>query len=434
MQLDKFDVSVLQEIEASPGDYIGVLKRLYGLPLQSSTNAKKKVSMLKKHLEYKSKLDPDKRIIGEMEETVVKADGTVTSKRMLLLSEEESKDPNRIMELMGFDVLQWEMIRSEIRRNDWDVTMKLKQDGNMYPHTHTNHAFMVKISVKPIQKVLTSKMVADVFAKLEPPKLIEYKYKKKEGQLLEIPIMDLHLGKLSWKRESGDDYDLKIAETLYRKTVEDILDKVYALGLNIERIVFPIGQDFFHFDTSKGATVKGTVMDTDTRWPKMYEKGIELVIWAIENLRTIAPIDIIYVAANHDKMMSFFLTHHVSAYFKDCKEITVNTSPYPRKYITYGKCLIGYSHGSEEGKKIDVLMQQECPAWSDTIWREWHLGHFHSERAREVGGVIIRIISSITSRDQWHTEHGWQAVRKAQAFIWNKTKGKQLTIDSNIMV
>jgi hypothetical protein len=433
MSLDKFDFSVLEEAKLSPGDYSGVLNRLFGWKNKREA-ARKKLGHILEYLRYKEKLQDDKRTIGEMEETVTKADGTVTSQRMLLLSEEESKDPNRIMELMGFDVLQWEMLRCEVRRNDWDVTMKLKRDDVQIPYTHTNHAFMVKVSVKPIQKVLTTQMIKDMFAKLEPPKLVKYENKKTGGQLLEIPIMDLHLGKLSWARESGDDYDLKIAETLYRKTLEDILDKVYVFGLNIEKIVFPIGQDFFHFDTTKGTTVKGTVMDTDTRWPKMYEKGIELSVWAIENLRAIAPVEIIYVAANHDKMMSFFLTHHVSAYFRNCEDVTINTSPYPRKYVTYGKCLIGYSHGSEEGKKIDILMQQECPTWSKTLWREWHLGHLHSEHAREIGGIIIRIISSITSRDEWHTEHGYQAVRKAQAFVWDREKGKQLTIDSNIIV
>jgi hypothetical protein len=244
--------------------------------------------------------------------------------------------------------------------------------------------------------------------------------------------MDLHLGKLSWKRESGDDYDLKIAEDLYRKTISEFLDKLHLYNLSIDQIIFPVGQDFFHFDTSKGATTKGTVMDTDTRWPKMYEKGMELVVWAIENLRAIAPVKVIYVASNHDRMMSFFLTHHIDAYFRNDKNVTVDSSPYPRK----GKCLIGYSHGSEEGKRIDVIMQQECAFWDSKgqQWREWHVGHLHSENVREVGGIKIRNISSITSRDIWHTEHGYNAVRQALGFVWSATKGKQLTIDVNVMV
>ena len=437
MKLDKFDQSVLQEIESSPGDYIGILKRIYGIPLVSEGNARKKVSILKDHLTYKIKLQDSERVIGEMEETIITSTGSITTKRMLELSEEEEKsikkNPKLLLDKMGFDPLQWKIKSCKMRRNYWDVTIKnaLKEGKK-----HTNHAFAIELTVEPIQKALTSDDVARIFESLSAPTLKTYKREKRSGELLEVPIMDLHLGKLSWEPESGDDYDLKIAEELYKKTVSDIFDKVYLYNLNIEKIVFPIGQDFFHFDTSKGTTVKGTVMDTDTRWPKMYEKGIELVLWAIENLRQIAPVDVIYVAANHDKMMSFFLTHHVNAYFRNCKDITVDTLVYPRKYVVYGKNLIGYSHGSEEGKRIEVLMQNECPEWSQTLWREWHLGHLHSEYSKEIsgGGLIVRRVSSITSRDLWHTEHGYKAVRKAQAFVWNKTKGKVLTIDSNVTV
>ena len=79
-------------------------------------------------------------------------------------------------------------------------------------------------------------------------------------------------------------------------------------------------------------------------------------------------------------------------------------------------------------------MQIEQPqAWGETIFREWHLGHLHSEHAKEVGGIIIRRISSITGTDAWHKEKGFiGAVRKAQAFVWDKELGKRLTIDSHV--
>ena len=443
MKLDKFDTALLHEIESSPGDYLGILKRMYNLRLKSGDNARKKITILRKHLDYKRGLQDDGREIGEMEETVIKADGSIVTKRDLLLSESESQDPEFVMRAMGYSPLQWKLNWCKTKRGYHDVTMKMRRkefDGEGNPiyfdeaEKHTNHSYRCEISVSPIQKILTEEMISSSFDKIEVPKLHQYNHKKKSGELLELPIMDLHLGKLAWKKESGDDYDLKIAESLYKGATETILDRINAYGLNIERIVFPVGQDFFHFDTAKSTTTKGTVMDTDTRWPKMYEKGVELNLWAIENLRAIAPVEVIYVAANHDKMLSFFLVHHINAWFRNCKDIVVNTSPYPRKYVTYGKCLIGYSHGADEGKKIDILMQQECPTWSSTLWREWHLGHLHSEHAREIGEVIIRNVSSVTSRDIWHTEHGYQAVRKAQAFVWNEEKGKVLTIDVNVTV
>jgi len=438
MRLDKFDVEVLEQV----GKASEILYEMYGKEI-GKNNAEKQLAGIRTHLNYKKDMSSD-RAIGEMEETIFKADGSLVTKRDLKLSETESQDPEFVMRAMGYEPVMWKLNWCKTKRGYWDVTMKLRtrgeddEDGkptyHEVPAKKTNHTYKCEISIAPRQNVLTEEMLDTVFNNLKAPKLRQYKHKKKTGELFELPIMDLHLGKLAWGKESGDNYDLHIASDLFRKSVNEALDSIPLYGLNIERIIFPLGQDFFHFDTSKSTTTKGTVMDTDIRWPKMYEEGVKLATWAIENLRTVAPVDVIYVAANHDKMMSFFLTKHVEAYFRNCKDVKVNTSPYPRKYVTYGDCLIGYSHGADEKKQIDVLMQQECPTWSQTKWREWHLGHIHKEMAREIGGVIIRNIASITSRDNWHTEHGYQAVRKAQAFVWNRALGKRLTIDINVMV
>ena len=440
MRLDRFDIKVLDQ----SGNAQEILYEMYGKEI-GENNAVKQLAGIRTHLNYKRSMSND-RPIGEMEETVFKADGSLVTKRDLILSETESQDPKFVMETMGFSPLQWKLNWCKTKRGYWDTSMKLRTRGandeygkptyHETPVKKTNHTYKCEISISPIQDVLTEEMINNVFDKMSKkvPKLVQYKHKKKDGDLFELPIMDLHLGKLAWGKESGDNYDLHIASDLFRKSVQEALDSIKLYSLDIERIVFPLGQDFFHFDTTKSTTTKGTVMDTDIRWPKMYEEGVELAVWAIENLRAIAPVDVIYVAANHDKMLSFFLTKHVEAYFRNCRNVKVNASPYPRKYVTYGDCLIGYSHGADERKQIDVLMQQECPTWSQTKWREWHLGHLHKEMAREIGGVIIRNVASITSRDNWHTEHGYQATRKAQAFVWSRKLGKRLTIDINVMV
>ena len=249
--------------------------------------------------------------------------------------------------------------------------------------------------------------------------------------------MDLHLGKLSWKDETGQNYKLSIAEKLYKQVIEDILGQIKSYGIPIDKIVFPLGQDFFHMDTAGGTTTAGTQMDSDTRWPKMYSTGVKLAVWAVENLRKIAPVEVMYVASNHDKVMSYTLVHYVNAWFRNCDSVEVSVSPSPQQYVKYGKCLIGFCHGESEvkGKRIDTLMQADVPKWwGNTVFREWHMGHLHSEHSREVSGVILRHIASITSSDSWHTEHAYRAFRKAQAFIWDKEKGKRLTIDSNVTV
>lgn len=435
MSLDAFDISFLEH-QGTPEE---TLYDLLGL-VTAAGNAKKKRIAIRQYLEFKDRL-PKGRQIGEMEKTVIKEDGSITSMRMLLLSEEESKSPQRIMQLMGFDVLQWSLVSCEVQRRSYDVTMRMRQgedeNGKRLPDTSekkTNYAFSCKVTVKPIQQILSSDMVREIFENLPAPNLYIYRQSKTQPKMIEFPIMDLHLGKLSWEDESGESWDLKIAEQVFRQVISDGLEKIKAYNIKPEKIIFPVGQDFFHFDTPRSTTANGTIVDSDTRWQKMFAKGVELLVWAIENLRREAPVECMYVAGNHDKMLSYCLVYTLNAHFRNCDDVTIDVSPTTRKYIQYGKNLIGYSHGSEEGKRITNLMQIEMPeAWGQTLFREWHLGHLHHEQAYEDAGVIVRKLSSVTFTDSWHKEKGFVgAIKKAQIFVWDRDTGKDATIDINI--
>jgi len=424
MILDSFD----QEVLSASGSAEEIMHEYYGKRI-GTNNARKYVTGIRTHLKTKQKLNEAR---GNLNENVILGNGQKTTKRMMLLSESDSNDPVRIMQLNGFDPLKYKLVSCKVRRSDWDVTLKLKDgDGESLPHRETNHLYRIELTVKPIQEILSSEYVAKIFEDLEPPEITPIKYKG-GSMLLELPIMDLHLGKLAWGKETGEDYDLKIAEKLYRATVLDILGKLKQCNLNIEKIVFPVGQDFFHIDNSAATTTAGTAMDIDSRWQKIYATGVELLVWAIEQLRQIAPISVMYVPGNHDKVLSYCAVYTLHAHYEKCKSVNVDLSPTARKYVHYGVNLIGFSHG-KEGKRIEHLMQQEqSKAWGDSIYREWHLGDLHHEEAKEIGGLKIRRISSITATDAWHAEKGFRATRMCQAFIWDKKKGRQFVFDSNI--
>lgn len=425
MPLDAFDSLVLSQ----SGFAQDLMKELYGANM-SQNNAKKQLSGIRRHLRFKQKMSPAKS--GDIDERIINADGSWTTKRMMILSEEESKDPNRVAAMMGFDPLQWRVKQCKMKRNWWDVTMKIKgEDGVERPEKSTNYQYLVELITEPVQELITSDVVMRIFEDLKKPKLAFLSYKPGH-KMLELPIMDLHLGKLAWGEESGADYDLKIAEQLYRNTVHDILGKVKQYSLPVELIVFPVGQDFFHVDNMNSMTTAGTQVDTDTRWAKMYRVGVELLVWTVEQLRQIAPVQVMYVPGNHDKMLSYCAVYTLHAYYADCDAVTVDLSPTVRKYVRYGVNLIGFSHG-KEGKRIQHLMQQERPEdWGETRFREWHLGDLHHEEAQEVGGVKIRRIASLTASDAWHAEKGYQSVRMAQAFVWDRENGRELVIDSNV--
>lgn len=413
------------------------LRRLYGKDI-TYHNAKKYLAGIKMHILHLEKIGAGTAVPPEQaqhyshEETTFNKDQTQTVKRDVYLTPEEAAAPTSIMKKCGFDPLLWEVVTCKLITGSWDVTLK-NADGEGV--LHTNRKYSVTLTVKPLGGNLTSDQVLEIFKNLPEPELTEYQYRGGK-YLLELPIMDFHLGKLAWGEETGgQDYNLKIAEKLWRKTVVDLLSKAGLFG-KPELILFPIGQDFFHFDTPTTTTTAGTQLDSDTRWQKMYSKGVELLVWAVEQCRAIAPVKIIWIPGNHDTVLSYTATVGLAQRYAECKGVEVDLSPMRRKYFSYGSNLIGFAHGVEEGKRIEGLMQVEAPeAWGESVWREYHLGHLHTENTLDKGGIVFRRISSITAADAWHSENGFVGTtRRAQAFVWDKERGLQAIVNSNVRV
>jgi len=256
-----------------------------------------------------------------------------------------------------------------------------------------------------------------------PEKRIKPEENEKNDIMLEIAVVDLHLSKLAWAPEVGENYDYKIAEKRYKNAIEYAYNK--AMKEPPGKVLIPFGNDFFHTDTLAGTTTAGTPQDFDGRWQKQFNKGTEMAIWTVDRCSEIAPVELLLVPGNHDKMFSYFALMLLNAWFKDREDVTINTDPKSRKYVEFGKCLIGYTHGDKEKKRLFGNMQVEQPqAWGRTKYREFHTGHLHHEAIKEEHGVIARQLSTMTATDAYHFEHGYVgALQKSQSFLWHKNRG-----------
>jgi len=436
--------NIEQEILNGGGNPQDKLYRIYGKKVARNT-AKLYLTGIRLHLETMKSLK-ERTISEEYRDISFNADNTKTIRTEIHLTEDEAASPTKIMQKMGLDPFLWEVVSCKITDGGWDVTLKIEnseKDGSDYykktstPQTVRNRKYSVILTVKPLGDHLTFPQILDAFKELEPIPTSKQEYKDilpSEGLLFELPMMDFHLGKLSWLEETGQDYDLKIAEKLWRNVILDLISKAIKFG-SIEKIVFPIGQDFFHFDTPRGTTTAGTQLDTDTRWQKMFRKGVELLVWSIEELAKIAPVDVMWVPGNHDQMLSYAAVIGLYQRYSESTNVNVNTKASPRKYILFGKNLIGYSHGDKEGKRLQGLMQIEAPElWGKSVFREFHIGHLHTEMTITNNGIVFRQISAITASDAWHGENGFLgSTRQAQGFIWSKESGLEAILNSNVV-
>ena len=248
-----------------------------------------------------------------------------------------------------------------------------------------------------------------------------------DNKLLELSGIELHLGKMAWSGETGQDYDKNIAQDRFNTIYNEILEqqKVEQCGT----CLMCIGNDFFNSDTVNATTTKGTPQTNDLRWQKLFNIGLELYTKMILGLSDkFNNLEIRLQSGNHDKMASFYLYIALSCYFKDYKNIHFSKDYKDVQCFLWGKCGIFFSHGDVNLKRLIKSIPAEFyEEWGKTIFRELHLGHLHKELVvDDDSGMITRRIGSPTATDQWHYEERFiGATQKYQTFVWDKEKGLQ---------
>jgi|TARA_R100001480_G_scaffold3325_1_gene8914 hypothetical protein len=246
----------------------------------------------------------------------------------------------------------------------------------------------------------------------------------KDGHLLVVDPADIHIGKLADSFETGESYNNQIAVKRVKEGVQGILDK--ATGFNIDQILFIGGNDILHID-QPGATSKGTRQDVDGMWYSNFLIAKNLYVDVLEILLAIAPVHFTFNPSNHDMMSGFFLSDVIKTWFKNCDDMTFDCSMAHRKSYTYGKNLIGTTHGDgAKTQDLPLLMATEFPLeWAKTKHRYVYTHHVHHKFSKDMAGCTIESLRSPSATDSWHHKKGYQhAPQACEGFLHSKLHGQ----------
>jgi hypothetical protein len=244
------------------------------------------------------------------------------------------------------------------------------------------------------------------------------------GNLLVIDPADIHIGKLASSFETGEEYNNQIAVQRVLEGVDGILSK--SAGFNIDQIIFVAGNDVLHVDSPKRTTTSGTPQDTDGMWYDNFLIAKKLYVDVIDRLMQIADVHFMYNPSNHDYTHGFFLADSIKSWYRDCDNITFDSSINHRKYFTYGNSLIGTTHGDgAKWQDLGKLAAVESPDWSATKHRYVYTHHVHHKIVKDDIGVTIESLRSPSGTDGWHHRNGYQHAPKAvEGFIHSKEHGQ----------
>jgi hypothetical protein len=243
----------------------------------------------------------------------------------------------------------------------------------------------------------------------------------------EISLPDIHYGKLH-------NFSLEEVEKQFMHAVVDLVLK--ADGLNIERFILPIGNDGMNSEGMRMSTTKGTPQQDNAGWKATFTGYWNLMVKAINYLKGIAPVDVIVISGNHDFERMFYAGDVISGWFRNDAGVTVDNASNSRKYYEYGNNMLMFTHGDKEkAADMPLIMATEQPEmFARTTSREVHCGHLHKEMVNEYRGIKVRFLPSICPNDEWHKQMGYEAKRTGQAYIWNKQRGLEGYLQTNVRI
>jgi hypothetical protein len=238
------------------------------------------------------------------------------------------------------------------------------------------------------------------------------------------PLGDPHIGMMAWSQETGQDFDLKIAERDLIATVH----RLVASAPNSELAVLANVGDFFHADDNTQLTPASKhKLDVDSRAAKVFRLGCTMMRTLIDLLLTKhARVDVRNVPGNHDPTTSRMLAMWLEAVYEREPRVTITPNLNPFSYLEFGRNLFGFTHG-DGCKPADlpgVMASDQAESWGRTDFRLWFTGHIHHETCKEFHGCTVESFRTLASRDYWHHSKGYRTGRSLSAITFHRDYGE----------
>jgi hypothetical protein len=223
---------------------------------------------------------------------------------------------------------------------------------------------------------------------------------------VEISIADFHLA----KRTVDGDNSPQARAARYFNVAQSLINKVVS-NYHIDTVVLPISNDFFHTDNYQNQTTNGTPQDTIMDYSEEYELGFSVLVDTINMLRQYTShVVVVLVQGNHDRTKSFYLAHALDVFFKEVADVDFIREHSVVKGITLGNTFIGWHHGNCKLEDLPLLFATHpkySQAFGNAKYREVHTGDKHHYMAKELKGVRIQQMPSLSGTDRWHLDNNF---------------------------
>lgn len=257
---------------------------------------------------------------------------------------------------------------------------------------------------------------------LEP---IQLEGKNLEDRLLnQYTITDFHLGMLASFAETGTEWNLKKAETMFKNWVDVAIHN----SPNSENAVFANIGDFLHFDSLLPVTPQSKhVLDASARYVDVVRSALRLIRYAIMRMLTKhEKVSVFMCEGNHDMASSVWLREVFSMYFENEDRVEVNTHADPFYAHEFGDVALFYHHQHKRRglDTIPVFVNKFREMYGRTKYHYAHTGDLHHDKVLEHTLMKVEQHRTLSPQDAYSNNAGFGSGRDAKVITYHADFGE----------
>lgn len=237
---------------------------------------------------------------------------------------------------------------------------------------------------------------------------------------------DPHIGMLSHARETGHNFDLKIAARELRRSAEMLVER----APRAKHAMFVEVGDLWHAENDSQLTPRGkNKLDVDGRKAKILDVGLAAVRHMLDQLlATHETVTVVLVPGNHDPDMALVTRVVLEAFYRNEPRLHILDNTDPWIYHRFGENLFLITHGDKKVKpqELGEVMLADRPEDTGSCrHRVAMTGHIHHKNVQEFRWGRWESFNSLCAPDFFHHAAGYRSQRVAEAITYHRSYGER---------
>jgi hypothetical protein len=239
-----------------------------------------------------------------------------------------------------------------------------------------------------------------------------------------VQIGDAHIGMLAHAAETGENFDLKIAERELCGAIAQLIDELPSC----ERLVINDLGDATHYDNMIAATAaSGHPLDADGRHPKMLRVYSRTMRYIVDKALTKAKtVDVIINQGNHSRINDFWMRELLTVAYGPSGRVNVldNDSVFIGYRMGNTFVMVHHSDKCRPAHLVGVMTSDFRKDFGETEHHLIDVGHVHHHFvSKEHPSVIIESWNHLAANDKWAHDAGYRSRKSITVVLRSRRYG-----------